>query len=129
MQHHVAFKLKNYILLFTALICSYLILFEFQLILTFISIRTLELNGIIHFFHAIVMLLSCQIIPIGMYPAFIQNIINTLPFKYVFYFPLSILTSDKLFDTKIFISTLVSEVLWMIIIGIICTLMWKKINE
>ena len=57
---------------------------------------------------------------------FIQNIINTLPFKYVFYFPLSILTSDKPFDTKIFIITLVSEVLWMIIIGIICTLMWKK---
>lgn len=116
----------NIFLLFIALICSYLILFEFQLILTFISIRTLELNGIIHFFHAIVMLLSCQIIPIGMYPAFIQNIINTLPFKYVFYFPLSILTSDIPFDKKIFISTLVSEVLWMIIIGIICALMWKK---
>lgn len=126
LQINFSIHIINMFLFLIALICSYFILYEFQLILTFISIRTLELNGIIHFFHAIVMLLSCQIVPIGMYPVFIQNIINVLPFKYVFYFPLSVLISDIPFDTEIFIDILVSEVSWMIIIGIICVLIWKK---
>lgn len=125
LQVNFTFYFGNIILFLIALTCSYFLLYEFQIILTSISIKTMELNGIIHFFHAVVMLLSCQILPIDMYPGFIQNIINALPFKYVFYFPLSILISDIPFDLNTFFNSLVGEVSWMIIIGAICVVMWK----
>lgn len=126
LQINVITCVSNIFMFLVALICSYFILYEFQLLLTLISIRTLELNGIIHFFHAIVMLLSCQIIPISMYPIIIQNIINILPFKYVFYFPLSILIATTPFDIRDFISILLTEFTWLFFMGGICVFLWRK---
>ncbi len=120
----ISIYLSNFFMFLVALIYSYFILFEFQLILSFISIKTLELSGIIHFFHAIVMLLSCQVIPIDMYPVYIQNIINVLPFKYVFYFPLEIISSGMPFDKML--STMANGTVWLIFMGTICFVLWGK---
>lgn len=102
---------------------SYLVMFLFQMFLAIVSILTLELSGILHFFHAVIMLLSCQYIPLWMYPQSIQNLIQLLPFQYVFYTPLSILTSQ--IDWLSFVQTTAVELLWIIILVIINFSVWK----
>lgn len=121
----MVFSIHNFMLFGLAFIISYLLLFEFQLILAFISIKTLELNGIIHFFHAMVMLFSCQVIPMDMYPKFMQVIINLLPFKYIFYFPLSIIITMVPFNVDVFKNTIIIEIVWLVILAIICLRLWK----
>lgn len=121
-------KLDRFVIMFfISVILGYLILFGFQLLLSMVSVIMLELDGILLLFHAVVMLLACETVPLEMYPVLLQKVIVNLPFRYIFYFPLTIIIEKINLDT--FINSIIVEIAWIFLLFIIIGFGWNKIKK
>ncbi len=123
---HMNFSL-HIILFLISIILGYLILFGFQMLLSLVSVITLELDGVLLFFHAVMIILSCEIVPLEMYPMFLQKLVSYFPFKYIFYFPLVVI-SERI-DLYFFVNNLMVEVMWILAIYVFGIFFWSRIRK
>lgn len=85
---------------------------------------SLDLEGYLYIFHALIAFCSGQVVPLWFYPDFLLRIINWLPFKYVFYEPLLLfIRNGNLFQTVCF------QVIWIFILSLIGRFMWKCVSK
>ena len=68
----------------------------------------------------LIRLFSGSIIPISMYPEWLKNIANFLPFKYIYYEPINIILSGS-----ITVNDIILQILWIALLFIIVEIMWK----
>ena len=113
---------NNICLTIVFLFLGYVILFLLNYILALISFITLDLEGYLHIFHAIIAFCSGQVIPLWLYPGFLRHIIDFLPFKAVFFIPLSIFIADSSINV---VNSLLIQILWILVLFLIGRVIWK----
>ncbi len=86
-----------------ALVFSYVFMFLIDMIFGLVSIFSLNSWGLESFKSAMILLLSGQFIPLGLYPPGLQRIVLGLPFSKLYSFPLSLILNQGTFTFKIFL--------------------------
>ena len=105
-------------------VLGFLLLFSMNYILSLICFLSLDLEGYLYIFHALIAFCARQVVPLWFYPDFLLRIINWLPFKYVFYEPLLLfIRNGNLFQTVCF------QVIWIFILSLIGRFMWKCVSK
>ena len=119
-----SYSITNVILSFFATIIGCIILFSLFAIIgsmTFIYENVLTLRDNVW---NVIKLLSGVLIPISFYPNGLRKIINFMPFRYIYSFPVEIILQTINKDTIIFNFFL--SLCWMIILLGLLNLMWRK---
>lgn len=110
-----------------AVMQAWVILFFCNFLFGLISFKTLDLIGFMFTYWALVRFASGQIIPLWMYPDFLQPLLIALPFQAIFYTPLAIFTSvitgDALWNA------LLIQTAWMIGLFVMSRLIWNRIHR
>ena len=76
---------------------------------------------------AVVGLLAGAYFPIDFFPDFIQNIINYLPFQYIFYVPIQVfLNKSPTNSLEGFMKIILIMLFWTILLYILCKVLWSK---
>jgi ABC-2 type transport system permease protein len=99
-----------------------LLMFEFAFFFGTLVIYTNNEFGLVIFMSVFIRIVSGQLIPIALYPAFLQNIITYMPFQYISYPPLILL--GKITDSSALIGLAVLF-LWVIVFKIINYFMYR----
>lgn len=74
----------------------FMLIFEFSFMFGIVTIYTTNDFGLVIFMSVLIRMVSGQIIPLALYPAFLQNILNYLPFRFISYPPLILLNQVDL---------------------------------
>lgn len=118
-------SLMQLLLFMIAVSLGYLILFLLNYLLALLSFVTLDLDGYLHAYHGIIAFCSGQVVPLWLYPSMLRKIIDVLPFKGVFYIPLSVLIGD--IKGIEFVNAVFYQIFWIFILFIIGRIAWNSI--
>ncbi|GAX90438.1 ABC transporter permease [Effusibacillus lacus] len=110
-----------------SLVFSWLILFFCNFLFGFISFKTMDLVGFFFVYWAMFRFLSGQLIPLWLYPEWMQKIILWLPFQAIFYTPLSIYVG-KLGGDAVWQAVL-QQAVWSVVLYAIVRLLWTKVHR
>ena len=109
-----------------ALLLGFLVNFHLDFLLGAISVVTLEINSIDWAFHATSRFFSGQFLPLWLFPGVLGTLAEILPFRSVFFIPLSIyngtLSGDALREAIAF------QLLWLIILLMISRWVWERVQ-
>lgn len=105
------------------LVVSFVLQYLIKLAISFVSFWVVDPWGIFSFFDLLVMLFSGILIPLDLLPVSIQTLANILPFKFFYFFPLTILLG-KIAGARLYFSLLL-QFFW-IILSLISLLIIKK---
>lgn len=110
-----------------SLVFSWLIMFFCNFLFGLIAFKTLDLVGFFFTYWAMLRFLSGQLIPIWMYPDWMQNWIQYLPFQSIFYTPLSIYTNR--FTGDAVWHAVVQQGIWVLVLFGVVRLIWVRIHR
>lgn len=113
------------ILLFVATaILALFLSYTFKLIIGFVAFWTTDIWSLYFFVDIILTIFAGYIVPIEflIYP--LNKLASIMPFSYIIYYPIVIL-QGKLATNEIF-KVIETQFIWLIIMGLICWIMWKK---
>lgn len=119
----VAAFLKFFILAVTAFFIYYL--FSFLLGLSAFVIKSN--TAIIDIRVAIMSIIGGSIIPLEFYPGWLNTVLDFLPFKYIFYWPVQFfLNKESVQGFSQLVRIFSIQVLWIGILYFLCQWLWKK---
>ncbi|MGB8955182.1 MAG: ABC-2 family transporter protein [Tumebacillaceae bacterium] len=110
-----------------ALVQAWVILFFCNFLFGLISFKTLDLIGFMFTYYALVRFSSGQIIPLWMYPDALQPLLNALPFKSIFYTPISTFTG--ILHGAALWQALWVQTAWIVGLFILSRLIWGRIHR
>jgi len=110
-----------------ALAQAWVILFFCNFLFGLISFKTLDLTGFSFTYWAMVRFASGQIIPLWMYPDFLQPLLYALPFQAVFYTPLAIFTGVHAGDAMW--TALLIQSAWIVGLFVFSRIIWSRIHR
>ncbi|MBN2443648.1 MAG: ABC-2 family transporter protein [Spirochaetales bacterium] len=116
-------SLINVILFLAAVVNAVIINFLISYIVGLLSFWWFQIWPMEMFIRSIKRILSGALIPIWFFPGFLQYITNILPFKYIYYIPLSIYLNK--FDLKESSINILYQILWIAALLITERIMWK----
>jgi len=114
---------KIFLFLITLLI-GYLIYFLLYYIVGIITFFTGHFSGINYTMMGVLTFFSGRLVPIDIMPKSLYIISNFLPFKYIVYFPIQIITG-KINDLQILIG-IFKGITWLFLLIILASLIYKK---
>jgi ABC-2 type transport system permease protein len=115
----ILLNIIKFILVFTL---SYLFVFIFEVFIGTFSFYTFSNWGVQSFKYDVITLLSGRFLPISLYPDWIRTIIEYMPFKIMYYYPLIVLNNK--IEQK-FINIIAYQIVWNIILAIITYIFYK----
>lgn len=101
-----------------------IIMFLMEYILGLLSFWFQQTWILERFLNDFIKLFSGAIIPIWLFPKSIQTISQYLPFRYIYYEPITVFTS--MVGVNSIVRLLIFQVLWMIILWMISKILWIK---
>lgn len=110
-----------------SLVLSWLIMFFCNFLFGLVAFKTLDTVGFFFTYWAALRFLSGQLIPIWMYPDWMQQFIKFLPFQSIFYTPLSIYT-NKFLGADVWQAVL-QQAVWVVILYAVQHLIWSRIHR
>ena len=99
-----------------------LLMFEFAFFFGTLVIYTNNEFGLVIFMSVFIRIVSGQLIPIALYPAFLQNVIQWMPFRFISYPPLILIGKLSSLEALIGLGVLC---LWVILFKIINHFMYR----
>lgn len=115
---------KNWVMFIIAFIFGYIIAFLIGYIVGILSVYLISINGFIALISGCMVIFGGAIIPIVIYPEWLQTLAAYTPFYYVIYYPLSLITvEDKIF------TPMIVQILWIVLLGTVTLIASKKIFE
>lgn len=81
--------------------------------------------GLYMFNESLKTIFSGLIIPLTLFPDIINNLANTLPYKYIYYYPLMLISDEKLISSSIFLKLLSSQFIYTLIIFLVFVFLSK----
>lgn len=109
----------------TSFLLGYLVLFSLNFLIGLIAIITLDIDGIEWGYYALLRFFGGQMIPLWLFPSFLEGISNILPFKAIYYIPMSIYIGK--FNSNEIIEALLFQGLWLLILVIFGRLLWRLV--
>jgi ABC-2 type transport system permease protein len=117
-------KLKNIPLFIVALVLSFLLTYSMYFMVGLLAFWFKDIGAINVALRRGVYFLAGAVIPLSFLPKSVQNIINILPFKYIFDFPVSNLTTGLQYNY--FFKSMVIQITWILIFTIMSHFVLKK---
>lgn len=122
---HVLYPtLLNLIFFGTSLVAAYLIQYSLSVLVTAVAFYMEQSSAVIHLKWMFDVVAGGYMIPVDVYPIWLQSIINLLPFKYIYFVPASIVLSKFSF-TQSLIQIGVGYI-WVIILLFTSHTFWKR---
>lgn len=103
---------------------GYIVLFLLSFLLGMMAIFTINIFSIAWAYNALVGLLSGQEIPLWLFPLFLSQVANLLPFKYVYSIPMSIYINK--FSTIEILNGFLMQIFWICLLLLASRLVWKR---
>lgn len=116
------FSLINIVFFICSFVFAYLLYFEIIMSVSMFSFWFYEISSWFYTITFMIEFFSGSIIPIDLLPAIIQNVLKFLPFKYLVYFPVTILTQNL--NTNELITGFSVQVIWVVINFILVKFIW-----
>lgn len=110
-----------------SLVLSWFIMFFSNFLFGFIAFKTLDLIGFMFTYWAMLRFLSGQLIPIWMYPEWMQKWIGVLPFQSIFYTPLSIYTNRVSGEGAW--QMVAEQAVWVMVLYVIVRVAWTRVQR
>lgn len=105
-----------------AFILGYIMAFLIGYIIGLLSVYFISINGFVALINGCMIIFGGSIIPIAIYPIWLQVLTTYTPFYYIIYYPLSIITIGETSSTPILI-----QILWIVILVFVTLVVSKKI--
>lgn len=106
-------------------VCAgYGILFLVQMAIGTLTFWMERIFGIRDMIFSIFMLLSGQLIPVSLLPAWIQQASRLLPFESIYYIPARIYAAPRL-DGDV-MAMLAQQIVWVMVMGVLVSLLWSR---
>jgi ABC-2 type transport system permease protein len=109
-----------------AFLLGYLVNFHLDFLLSTISIVTLEIHSIDWAFQATSRFFSGQFVPLWLFPGVLGLLANILPFRSLFFTPLSIYTG--VLSGIAIIQAIGFQLIWLIILLILSRWLWGRVQ-
>lgn len=106
---------------------GYLILFALNTLVGFVSFYTLSLRGIQHAYHGIITFFSGAWIPLWFFPSWLKHIADALPFKGLFFTPLSIYIGE-LHGPELGVAVL-HQLVWVVTLLAGVGVLWRVVHS
>lgn len=103
---------------------SFLIAFQFGYIIGILSMFLVNVKGILTLINGLMVILGGSVVPIAIYPEWLQIITSYTPFYYVMYLPLSLLTLDQPISHP-----LLAQLFWIFILAVIMLSATKSVTK
>ena len=110
-----------------ALLLGFLINFHLDFLLGAVGLVTLEVNSIDWVFHATTRFFSGQFVPLWLFPGLLGMVAYILPFRSIFFTPLSIYTG--VLSGGAIAQAIGLQVLWLVILLIISRWLWERVQS
>jgi ABC-2 type transport system permease protein len=127
---NIDIKLRNIPLFIVALVLSFLLTYSIYFIVGLLAFWFEDIGAINVALRRGVYFLAGAVIPLSFLPKGAQEIIDFLPFKYIFDFPVSNLTTG--FQPSYFIKSMLIQIIWILVFTMMSTFILKqaiKTNE
>jgi viologen exporter family transport system permease protein len=109
-----------------ALLLGFLVNFHLDFLLGAIGLVALEVNSIDWAFHATSRFFSGQFVPLWLFPGLLAMVADILPFRSIFFTPLSIYTGVLSGDA--IAQAIGLQLLWLVILLIISRWLWGRVQ-
>src|SRR5690606_36279479 len=106
---------------------GYIILFGTTFLVGILSFRTLNLWGIQHTYHGLMMMFSGMWIPLWFYPDWLRAVTDILPFRAVFFTPLAIYVGHTT-GSALWLS-IGQQIVWAIVLTGLCHITWVRTDR
>lgn len=117
----------NLVFYIISTIASYLIYILFDFCFGMIAFYTTYIFGISIVKNSILSFLTGQLIPLTLFPMYIQRVLGILPFSSMVFSPVMIYLGKYSVEETIFI--LVRQMIWIVILYVVGSLIWKKVTK
>lgn len=121
------FKISNIAIVLFVTVNSIIIFFTINYMIGLLAFWFLTIWPLRQILDGVIKLLSGAFIPLWFLPASIYKIAEYLPFKLIYYFPISA-ALGKISEQE-FKKSIVLQIIWIIILVAICSLLWHKGNK
>jgi ABC-type uncharacterized transport system permease subunit len=105
--------------------CSYLVL-PSRLLLGLLAFVSIEIHSIDWAFHATSRFFSGQFLPVGFFPGLLGMLANVLPFRSIFFIPLSIYNGAL--QGSAIIQSIGFQLLWLTVLWILSRWLWVRVQ-
>lgn len=118
--------LADGLLFMFAFLLGYLVNFQLEFLLGAVAILTIEIHSIDWAFHATSRFFSGQYVPLWLFPGFLGKLAGILPFRSIFFIPLSIYTGAL--NGSAVPQALLFQVVWLVILFVISRWTWGRVQ-
>jgi len=109
-----------------ALLLGYLVSFHLDFLLGSVALVTLEIHSIDWAFHATSRFFSGQYVPLWLFPGILGTLAGILPFRSIFFIPLSIYTGAM--TGSAVMQAILFQIFWVVILWVASRWMWGRVQ-
>ncbi|WP_144936209.1 ABC-2 family transporter protein [Paenibacillus sp. 32O-W] len=117
----------NALLFVVSLLLGYLVLFSLNFLLGMVSVLTIDIRSITWTYNSLLRFFAGQMVPLWLFPGWLNGLANALPFKCIFSIPLSIYigkqTGAGVWESLLF------QAVWVAGLLVICRLTWSAVHS
>jgi viologen exporter family transport system permease protein len=117
---------QTWAMFIVAFLFGYLVNFELEFLLGAVAILTIEIHSIDWAFHATSRFFSGQYVPLWLFPGFLGTLATVLPFRSIFFIPLSIYTGAM--SGSIIMQAILFQIVWVIILWVVSRWVWGRVQ-
>ena len=111
---------------FVSIFLGFMIFFGISLLIGLLSVITLKVDSIAWAYFALVNFASGQVIPLWMFPSAIATVLAALPFKDVYFVPMSIYIGAAQADP---VTLIFSQAVWVVVLLVAAQLFWLHVQR
>lgn len=115
------------ILFIISLFLGYLVLFSLNFLLGMVSVLTIDIRSIAWTYNSLVRFFAGQMVPLWLFPGWLEGLADVLPFKCIYFIPLSVyigkLTGERLWEELLFQAT------WVVVLIVLCRWVWGSVHS
>jgi len=116
----------NALAFLASLLLGFLVFFHISLLIGLISVVTLKIDSYIWVFIGLTSFASGQIVPLWMFPPGLRAVLDLLPFKYIFFVPMTIYIGAQ--ETSLAV-LLRNQAAWVLVLFAGAVLFWSGVRR
>jgi ABC-2 type transport system permease protein len=106
---------------------AFLIVFALNAMVGLLTIFIPGARAMLNWNHMVIAFLGGAFIALEFFPGWVQNVLNSLPFAYVFYWPIQFFLNRGVADTwEAFLFREAIALVWVAVLFGMCHLLWQK---
>ena len=106
------------------IVLAFFVSFLFKMIVGLSALWFTDLTGLMNFIEVITLVFAGFILPVGLYPQFLQKVVLATPFPYMIYYPI-VAFQGKLHSLEL-AKVGAIQVAWIAVFGLLYRILWRE---